>query len=126
MPAHLTFVKYLNINILHFKTFNQMSFIEGLRNKAKENIQKIVLPEGNEERTLRAADYALHHKIAEIILLGKSEEITSLAKQYQLENISKAEIIDPENYSKFDYFVDLLMKIRGKKIACREDAEKLV
>jgi len=103
-----------------------MSFIEGLRDKAKKNIQKIVLPEGNEERTLKAADYALQHQIADIILLGQYDEIISLAKQYQLKNISKAEIIDPENHSKFNYFVDLLMQIRGKKIASREDAEKLV
>ncbi len=103
-----------------------MNFIEGLRSKAKKNIQKIVLPEGNEERTLRAADFVLKNNIADIILIGQNEEITNLAQTYGLINISKAEIIDPEKHDKLDYYVDLLMQIRGKKIANREVAEKLV
>lgn len=103
-----------------------MSFIEGLRNKAKKNIQKIVLPEGTEERTLRAADYALKHKIAEIILLGNDAKIKNLAKKFELKNLSSAEIIDPENHKGFNTYVDLLLQIRGKKIASREAAEELV
>ncbi len=103
-----------------------MNFIEGLRNKATENIQKIVLPEGNEERNLRAADYSLEHNIAQIILLGNKSEILSLSEKYGLKNIDKAEIIDPLNNPKFDYYVDMLLKIRGKKIKDRAAAESLV
>ena len=103
-----------------------MNFIEGLRNKATENIQKIVLPEGNEERNLRAADFSLEHKIAQIILLGNKDEIDSLSKEYGLHHIDKAEIIDPLNNPKFDYYVDMLMEIRGKKIKDRATAEDLV
>lgn len=103
-----------------------MNFIEGLRAEAKKNIQKIVLPEGNEERTLKAADYALGHQISEIILLGNHLEIKELAKKYELKNLAKAEIIDPNNFDAFEEYVDLLLEIRGKKIKSREDAEKLV
>lgn len=103
-----------------------MNFIEGLRKKAKKNIQKIVLPEGTEERTLRAANYVLKHSLADIILLGNKEEIEVLAKEFDLNNLSKAEIIDPENNIDFDEYVDLLMHIRGKRIANREAAEELV
>ena len=103
-----------------------MNFIEGLRNKATENIQKIVLPEGNEERNLRAADYSLEHNIAQIILLGNKSEILSLSEKYGLKNIDKAEIIDPLDNPKFDYYVDMLLKIRGKKIKDRAAAESLV
>jgi len=103
-----------------------MNFIEGLRNKATENIQKIVLPEGNEERNLRAADYSLEHNIAQIILLGNKSEILSLSEKYGLKNIDKAEIIDPLDNPQFDYYVDMLLKIRGKKIKDRAAAESLV
>lgn len=103
-----------------------MNFIEGLREEAKKNIQKIVLPEGTEERTLRAADYALSQKLADIILIGNKAEILNLAKEFQLNHIEKAEIIDPQNFDEFEDYVDFLLELRGKKIKGREEAEKLV
>lgn len=103
-----------------------MNFIEGLRAEAKKNIKKIVLPEGNEERTLKAADYALGHQIAEIILIGDPKEIKELAEKHELTNLDKAEIVDPNNFEAYEKNVDLLLEIRGKKLKSREDAEKLV
>ncbi len=103
-----------------------MNFIEGLREEAKKNIQKIVLPEGNEERTLEAADFALTNNIANIILLGNPTEIKEIAQKNNLKNIDKAQIIDPNNFDAFEKYVGLLLEIRGKKIKSREDAEKLV
>lgn len=103
-----------------------MNFIEGLREEAKKNIQKIVLPEGNEERTLKAADFALAHQIAEIVLIGNPEEIKDLAQKHKLKNLDNAEIIDPNHFDAFEEYVDLLLEIRGKKLKSRADAEKLV
>lgn len=103
-----------------------MKFIEGLREEAKKNIQKIVLPEGTEERTLKAADYALEHQLAQIILIGNKTEIEKLAQQHGLKHITKAQIIDPNNFDEFESYVDMFMTIRGKKIASRADAEALV
>ncbi len=103
-----------------------MKFIEGLREEAKKNIQKIVLPEGTEERTLKAADYALEHQLAQIILIGNKTEIEKLAQQHGLKHITKAQIIDPNNFDEFESYVDMFMTIRGKKIASREDAVALV
>ncbi len=103
-----------------------MNFIEGLRNKAKKNTKKIVLPEGMEERNLRAADYILEHQIANIILLGNKETIVRNAQKFSLNHLDKAEIIDPDNFPLFNDYVDLLLEIRGKKISKREDAENLV
>ncbi len=103
-----------------------MNFIEGLRNKAKKNTKKIVLPEGMEERNLRAADYILEHQIANIILLGNKETIVRNAQKFSLNHLDKAEIIDPDNFPLFNDYVDLLLEIRGKKISKREEAENLV
>lgn len=103
-----------------------MKFIERLRQEAKKNLQKIVLPEGTEERTLQAANYALEHQLAEIILIGNKTEIMQMAEKMNLNSIDKAEIIDPQNFDEFDSYVDFLMEIRGKKIRDRKEAESLV
>jgi len=47
--------------------------------RAKANPQRIVLPEGTEERTLKAADRLLAESIAQLILLGNPAEINKLA-----------------------------------------------
>ncbi|OYT15021.1 MAG: phosphate acetyltransferase [Bacteroidetes bacterium 4572_77] len=103
-----------------------MNFIEGLRNKAKENSRKIVLPEGMEERNLRAANFVLEQNIAQIILLGNKEIIAQKASEWSLSHINKAEIIDPEDNADFEEYVDLLLEIRGKKLNSRASAETLV
>lgn len=103
-----------------------MNFIEGLRAEAKKNIQKIVLPESTEERTLKAANFAISENLAEIILIGNKEEILNLAKEFQLPHIEKAEIIDPDNFDAFNEYVDFLLELRRKKLKGREEAEKLV
>lgn len=74
-----------------------MELIEGIIERAKANPQRIVLPEGTEERTLKAADIALEKGIAQITLLGNKGEIENLANQYGLKNIAKATIVDPAN-----------------------------
>ena len=74
-----------------------MDVIKKLLERASNNKQRIVLPEGTEERTLKAADKALADGIAEIILIGNKAEILALAEKFGLTNIDKATIIDPEN-----------------------------
>lgn len=103
-----------------------MEFTTKIREQAKKAHARIVMPEGTEERTLKAADFALGENIAQIVLLGNKEEITEQAKVLGLENINKAKIIDPKNNPDKTMYVDLLMKIRGEKIESRAQAEKLV
>ena len=74
-----------------------MDVIKNLIERAQQNKQRIVLPEGTEERTLKAADKALADGIAELVILGNKEEIFALAQKNGLTNIEKATIIDPEN-----------------------------
>ena len=59
-----------------------MDLISEIIARAKANPQRIVLPEGDEERTLRAADKVLAEGIAELILIGNPEHILSLAKEW--------------------------------------------
>lgn len=101
-----------------------------LLKKIKENAilhnKRIVLPEGCEERNLRAADIVLEEGIAQIILIGNPEEIKKLAKQYGLKNICKATIIDPITHEKKKHYVDLMVEIRKKKGLTQEEATKLI
>ena len=74
-----------------------MELVEQLISRAKANKQCIVLPEGTEERTLKAANQILTDGVADLILIGNPDEIHALAKEWGLGNIGKATIIDPEN-----------------------------
>ncbi len=94
--------------------------------RAKANKQRIVLPEGTEERTLVAADRLLKDGVAEIILIGNPEEILNLAKGYGLENIGKAILVDPKNHAKKAEYADLLLQLRQKKGMTPEKTAVLV
>lgn len=103
-----------------------MDLISEIIARAKANKQRIVLPEGTEERTLKAADQLLADEVAELILIGNPSEIKALADNLGLTNIDKATIIDPENHSKKEEYAQLLCELRKKKGMTIEEARKLV
>ncbi len=94
--------------------------------RAKANRQRIVLPEGTEERTLKAANQILTDGVADLIILGKPAEIEACAKEWGLGNINKATIIDPEDHPKKEEYAQLLCELRKKKGMTIEEARKLV
>ena len=89
-----------------------MKFIEQLKERAKQNKKKIVLPETSDMRTIEAAGKVLAEGIADIILVGDKEDIISRAGDIDL---SRASFVDPENYDKFDEYVDAFVEMRRKK-----------
>lgn len=103
-----------------------MDLISEIVARAKANPQRIVLPEGTEERTLTAADHALADGVANLIILGNPAEIKALADKLGLKNIDKATIIDPENHPKKEEYAQLLCELRKKKGMTIEEARKLV
>ncbi len=103
-----------------------MDLISEIIARAKANKQRIVLPEGTEERTLKAADQLLADEVADLILIGNPAEIKALAEQFGLTNIDKATIIDPENHPKKEEYAQLLCELRKKKGMTIEEARKLV
>lgn len=70
-----------------------MDLMQEIIARAKANKQRIVLPEGTEERTLKAADRLVADEVADIILIGNPAEINSLAAQYGLNHIGQTTII---------------------------------
>ncbi len=103
-----------------------MDFIEQLKAKAKENKKRIVLPEGLEERTLKAADVILDEGFADIILIGNQDKIKAEAEKFGLKNLDKATIVDPESHAKKEEYTNLLVELRKKKGLTKEQAEKFV
>lgn len=97
------------------------SFIDTLIDRAKADKKTIVLPEGNDERILEAAQEALSQGIANIIILGDADEIA--AKGYNLEG---ATIIDPATSGKQEEFAELLYELRKAKGMTPEEAKELV
>ena len=103
-----------------------MDLLNQIVARAKSNKQRIVLPEATEERTLKAADKVLADDIANIILIGNPDEINRLAAEWDLQNIGKATIIDPENCEKSEEYAQLLCELRKKKGMTIEQARELV
>ena len=103
-----------------------MDVIKNLIERARQDRQRIVLPEGTEERTLKAADKAIADGIADLIILGNKAEILALAAKHGLQNIEKATIIDPNDNPDAEKYATLLYELRKAKGMTPEDAQKLV
>lgn len=102
-----------------------MDLLNQIIERAKADKQRIVLPEGTEERTIKAADLLLADGIADIILVGGKEEIKNLAAKLGLTNIDKATILDPKDYDKKETYTNLLFDLRKAKGMTIEQAAKL-
>lgn len=103
-----------------------MELIEQLIARAKADKQRIVLPEGTEERTLKAANQILTDGVADLIILGNVDEILEKAQEWGLGNISKATLIDPATSEKREEYAQLLCELRKKKGMTIEQARKTV
>lgn len=102
-----------------------MKLLEEIMQRAKNNLQRIVLPEGTEIRTLKAADFILKEKAAKLILIGNTGEIQQLAAENNLNHISEALIIDPDTYGEMQQYSDLLFELRKSKGMTPEEAVQL-
>ncbi len=97
------------------------SFIDSLIERAKADKKTIVLPEGNDDRILEAAQEVLAQDIANLIILGDAQEIAN--KGFDLEG---ATIIDPLTSDKAEEFTNLLFDLRKAKGMTLEEAQELV
>jgi phosphate acetyltransferase len=103
-----------------------MELLDRIKLNAKKHNMRIVLPEGYEERTIKAADIALQEELAQIILIGDPAEITSHAAKLGLKNLSKAVIVNPKSHEKKDHYIEMMVELRKSKGLTREEASKLI
>ncbi|MBR3092423.1 MAG: phosphate acetyltransferase [Bacteroidaceae bacterium] len=103
-----------------------MDLISQIIQRAQSNRQRIVLPEGTEERTLTAADRAIADGLADLIILGNIDELHALADRLGLKNIDRATLIDPATSPKREEYAQLLYELRKKKGMTIEQAREKV
>jgi phosphate acetyltransferase len=104
-----------------------MSLLQQMAARAKANLQRIILPEGSEIRTLKAADRILTDGLAKLYLIGNPQEILDLAKQNKLSKIATdAVLVDPVNQPKKEVYANLLYELRKSKGMTPEQAAQLV
>lgn len=116
------------IIVIHTHTYitQIMQLLEKIVASAKANQRRIVLPEGLEERTLRAADRLIGEGVAEIILIGNPEEIKAKAAELGLIHIAKgATLLCPKSNPKKAEYANILFELRKAKGMTMEEATKL-
>ena len=102
-----------------------MSVIDEIKNKAKANKKTVVLPETTDMRTLTAAAEVISEGIADIILVGKEEEIKAKAEAEGLD-LAKASFVDPENCDHLNTYIESLCEARKSKGLLPEDAKEIL
>jgi phosphate acetyltransferase len=103
-----------------------MELIDRIKLNAKKHNMRIVLPEGYEERTIKAADIAIAENLAQIILIGDPDEIHSHSKQLDLKNIGQARIVNPLAHEKKEHYINLMVELRKHKGMTKEEASRLI
>jgi len=100
-----------------------MNFIDQIKQRAKSKKMTIVLPESMDRRVIEATAEIIKEDIADIILIGKEEEILKISKDL---DISKATIINPFTNPLTEELTNLLYELRKEKGMTLAEAEKLL
>lgn len=100
------------------------SLFGGLREKILGKNMKIVFPEGNDERVVRAAARLKFEGLLEPIILGQSEEVRNLLTKLGFADQDYT-IINPNEYADFDKMKEAFVEVRKGK-ATLEDADKML
>ena len=100
-----------------------MNFIENIKIRAKKDKKTIVLPESMDERVIEAASIVIKEDIANIIIIGNSDDIKNNFPKY---DISKATIIDPNTASFTEEIIEKFVEIRKNKGMTYDKAKEIL
>lgn len=89
-----------------------MDFIESVKEKAKNNKKTIILPEGMDKRTYKAAEQILKEGFADLIILATPEEVEENSDGA---DVSKATIINPRTCEKTPEYVEGFFPVEKSK-----------
>lgn len=103
-----------------------MGLLENIKENARLLQRTIVLPEGEAERTLRAASQIINEGLAKIILVGDRKTILQKADDLDIPSIDQAQIYDLRHDERRAELIELLLKIRKSKGLLPEQAEILL
>jgi len=108
----------------HFRRY-KMSFIDEIKNKAKENIRTIILTESEDVRVLEAASKVTKEEFAKVILIGNETDANELANKNHID-IQGIQIINPETSEKYDEYVNAFYELRKAKGMTIEKAKEML
>lgn len=103
-----------------------MELLDTIKQNARKHNKRIVLPEGYEERTVKAADIAIAEGLAQVILLGDPAGIRAHAEKLGLKNLDRAVIVDPKSHPRKQQYIDMMVELRKSKGMTHEEASKLI
>lgn len=102
-----------------------MDFISELHARARKNPKTIVLPEGQDERTISAAAAAQESGIAKIILLGEEKVINEKAAHMGV-SLKGIKIFDYKSSKDMEEYAGLFYELRKHKGVTAEEAKKIL
>ena len=100
-----------------------MNFIDRIKERAKSDKKRIVLPESMDKRVIEAAEKILKEDLAEVVIVGKKEDILEISQGY---DISKAIIVDPFTEEYTEELINELVELRKSKGMTYDEAKKLL
>jgi len=102
-----------------------MSFIEDIKQRAKQDIKTIILPEAEDKRVLEAASKVIKEGFAKVILIGDKEQVENDIKENNID-LTGVEIIDIKTSTKKQEYAQKLFELRQAKGMTEEEASKLI
>ncbi|GBD94084.1 phosphate acetyltransferase [bacterium BMS3Abin05] len=102
-----------------------MDFIQSIQDKARNRKRTVVLPEGTEDRMIRAAAIIREKRIADLILLADENEIRGKAKKLGVD-LEGVTILDPEKSPDFDSYAETYYELRKEKGMTPEQAREVM
>lgn len=96
-----------------------MALMDVIKKKAVADKKRVLLPEGEEPRTVEAASIIAKQKIADVVLLGDEEKIKKVAGNLDLTGVT---IINPEKSDKLQEYANQFYEMRKSKGVTQEAA----
>ncbi len=100
--------------------------MRSLINKAKANPKRVVFPEGDEEKVLRAAQTLVEEGIAKPILIGDENEIKAKCDELGIELSSEITIVNPQTFERRAEYIDEMFTMRQRKGVTRAEGKRMI
>jgi phosphate acetyltransferase len=99
------------------------NILDVIKEKARAKSRKVVLPEGSDPRTIKAAKGIVEQKIAGVTILGNKDNIAKMAKEHGL-NLDMVQVIDPQTSELLPSFAKEFFDLRKAKGISEKEAEE--
>lgn len=102
-----------------------MHLVDQIKAKARADLQTVVLPEGYDDRMIEAAARIVAENLANVVLLGKPDELNAKAATLGVSLVGVA-LLEPKNAESLPAYIDELVELRKKKKLTRDEAIALL